>query len=105
MAWPAAGAEAPAAAPAPASEEGERRHATVAFSDLSGYTALNERLDPEEVEAIMARIKREAVAIVERHGGTIELETEQGRGTTFRIRLPRRQEAALPRRIPAAEAT
>jgi len=55
----------------PAEEDGERRHATVAFSDLSGYTALNERLDPEEVEAIMGRIKREAVAIIERHGGTV----------------------------------
>jgi class 3 adenylate cyclase/tetratricopeptide (TPR) repeat protein len=62
----------PAKAPVPpAEEEGERRHATVAFSDLSGYTALNERLDPEEVEAIMGRIKREAVAIIERHGGTV----------------------------------
>jgi class 3 adenylate cyclase/tetratricopeptide (TPR) repeat protein len=61
-----------AGAPAPAPDEnGERRHATVAFSDLSGYTALNERLDPEEVEAIMARIKREAIAIIERHGGTV----------------------------------
>jgi class 3 adenylate cyclase/tetratricopeptide (TPR) repeat protein len=55
----------------PLEEEGERRHATVAFSDLSGYTALNERLDPEEVEEIMGRIKREAVAIIERHGGTV----------------------------------
>jgi class 3 adenylate cyclase/tetratricopeptide (TPR) repeat protein len=62
----------PAKEPAPpAEEDGERRHATVAFSDLSGYTALNERLDPEEVEAIMARIKRDAVAIIERHGGTV----------------------------------
>ena len=65
---PATPAEAPAA---PAAEEGERRHATVAFSDLSGYTALNERLDPEEVEAIMGRIKREAIAIIERHGGIV----------------------------------
>jgi len=66
------GAPAPAEEPAPpAGEDGERRHATVAFSDLSGYTALNERLDPEEVEAIMGRIKREAVAIIERHGGTV----------------------------------
>jgi len=66
----AAPAPAKEAAP-PAEEDGERRHATVAFSDLSGYTALNERLDPEEVEEIMARIKREAVAIIERHGGTV----------------------------------
>lgn len=67
-----AAATAPAGAPLPTpEEEGERRHATVAFSDLSGYTALNERIDPEEVEAIMARIKHEAIAIIERHGGIV----------------------------------
>ncbi len=52
-------------------DDGERRHATILFSDLSGYTALNECLDPEEVEAIMDRIKRAATAVVARHGGII----------------------------------
>ena len=52
-------------------EDGERRHATILFSDLSGYTALNECLDPEEVEAIMDRIKRAATAVIARHGGVI----------------------------------
>lgn len=51
--------------------EGERRQATIVFSDLSGYTAMNERLDPEEVEAIMSRIKEEAVRIVESHEGIV----------------------------------
>jgi len=51
--------------------EGERRQATVVFSDLSGYTAMNEQLDPEEVERIMSRIKQEAVLIVESYGGTV----------------------------------
>lgn len=55
----------------PAAESGERRYATVVFSDLSGYTALNERLDSEEVEEILARVKAEATAIIERHGGTV----------------------------------
>ncbi|MCH7478111.1 MAG: AAA family ATPase, partial [SAR324 cluster bacterium] len=50
---------------------GERRQATVLFSDLSGYTALNERLDPEEVEGVMSRLKTEAVRIVETHGGIV----------------------------------
>ena len=50
---------------------GERRQATVLFSDLSGYTAMNEKLDPEEVQEIMSRIKSEAVKIVENHGGIV----------------------------------
>jgi signal transduction histidine kinase len=41
--------------------------------------------------------------IVERHGGTIEVETAEGVGTTFRIQLPRRHKAA--RRDSGAEAT
>lgn len=51
--------------------EGERRQATILFSDLSGYTVLNERFDPEEVEEIMSRIKDEAVRIVESYGGIV----------------------------------
>jgi class 3 adenylate cyclase len=51
--------------------QGERRQATVLFSDLSGYTAMNERLDPEDVRAIVGRIKVEAVRIVEGHGGIV----------------------------------
>jgi len=51
--------------------EGERRQSTIVFSDLAGYTSMNERLDPEEVEAVMSRIKKEAVKIVERHEGIV----------------------------------
>jgi class 3 adenylate cyclase/tetratricopeptide (TPR) repeat protein len=56
---------------APPAGAGERRHATVVFSDLSGYTALSETLDPEDVERIVARIRREAVTVIEAHGGTV----------------------------------
>ncbi|MBW1777590.1 MAG: hypothetical protein JRJ54_08350 [Deltaproteobacteria bacterium] len=52
--------------------EGERKHATVLFSDLSGYTALSERLDPEEVKEIMGDIFGEIAATVDRYGGFIE---------------------------------
>lgn len=34
--------------------------------------------------------------IVDSHGGSIEVETAAGRGTTFRIRLPRRHERGAP---------
>ena len=63
--------ESPAAVVGTGADEGERRHATVVFSDLCGYTAFNEALDPEEVETIMARIKAEATEVIERHGGTV----------------------------------
>ena len=67
----AAPGSAPSSAPASRSDAGERRHATVVFSDLAGYTALSEAFDPEEVEAVMGRVKREAIAVVERHGGHV----------------------------------
>ena len=51
--------------------KGERRQATIIFSDLSGYTAMNEKLDPEEVEEIMGQIKEGAVRIVESYGGIV----------------------------------
>ena len=57
--------------PSPKRKDGERRQATILFSDLSGYTSMNERFDPEEVEAIMHRIKEEAVKIVEHHEGIV----------------------------------
>ena len=41
------------------------------FSDLSGYTALNESFDPEEVKALMARVNSDVSAFVERYGGTV----------------------------------
>src|SRR5215467_6797023 len=55
----------------PSDSSGERRSATILFSDVSGYTAMNEKLDPEEVEGIMRRIKQRAVEIVERNGGIV----------------------------------
>ena len=69
LSQPATPSEPPS--PEPSVPTGERRQATIVFSDLSGYTAMNEKLDPEEVEAIMSRIKAEAVKIVESHGGIV----------------------------------
>ncbi|MGZ8634456.1 MAG: sensor histidine kinase [Solirubrobacteraceae bacterium] len=40
--------------------------------------------------------------VVERHGGTLSFETEQGRGTTFHVRLPVGQQVAVPRATPVA---
>ena len=52
--------------------DGERKHATVLFSDLSGYTSLSEKLDPEEVKGIMNRIFGQITKVVSHHEGTIE---------------------------------
>ena len=87
-------APAPAAARQPApNEEGERRHATVMFSDLTGYTALNEAFDPEEVEEIMSRIKREAIAVIERHGGRVNQFVGDEVMAMFGIPVARRDDA------------
>ena len=55
---------------APATEE--RKRVTVLFSDLAGFTAMSEKMDPEDVSAIMdAYFQRMNPAIL-RYGGTIE---------------------------------
>jgi len=50
----------------------ERKHVTVLFSDLSGYTAMSERLDPEEVKEITGRIFEEIAQVVTKYDGFIE---------------------------------
>jgi class 3 adenylate cyclase/tetratricopeptide (TPR) repeat protein len=52
--------------------DGERKQVTVLFSDLSGYTAISERLDPEEVKEIMTRIFGEIALVITKYGGFIE---------------------------------
>ena len=52
-----------ASAPGPAGQPveklpEERRHVTVLFADLSGYTAVAERMDPEAVKALVDRSLR-----------------------------------------------
>ncbi len=56
----------------PREPEGERKHVTVLFSDLSGYTAMSEKLDPEEVKEITSRIFGEISQVVANYEGCIE---------------------------------
>ncbi|MDH5540363.1 MAG: AAA family ATPase, partial [Rhizobacter sp.] len=63
-------AAAPAGASAPAGAE--RKQVSVLFCDLTGFTAISERLDPEETRQIMARIFGLAAEIVGRYDGRIE---------------------------------
>jgi len=52
--------------------EGERKYVTVMFSDLSGYTAMSERLDPEEVKGITSSIFGEIAKVIDRYEGFVE---------------------------------
>ena len=51
--------------------EGERKQVSVMFTDVSGFTAMSERLDPEEVHGIMDRVFEIVLAAVHRFEGTI----------------------------------
>ncbi|MGH2817543.1 MAG: adenylate/guanylate cyclase domain-containing protein [Actinomycetota bacterium] len=49
-----------------------RKTVTVLFADVSGSTALGERLDPESLRGVMSRYFDEMRSAVEDHGGTVE---------------------------------
>ena len=51
---------------------GERRQVTVLFADISGFTALAETMDPEEVRQVMNACFAQLVPVVEAYGGTID---------------------------------
>ncbi|MBN1208563.1 MAG: HAMP domain-containing protein [Myxococcaceae bacterium] len=50
---------------------GERREVTILFTDLRGYTALSERLQPDQVLLVLNRYFEVMVEVCQRHGGTI----------------------------------
>jgi class 3 adenylate cyclase/tetratricopeptide (TPR) repeat protein len=49
-----------------------RKTVTVCFCDVTGSTALGERLDPESLRRVMARYFASMRQVVERHQGTVE---------------------------------
>src|SRR6266536_4274604 len=58
---------------APLGEQREvRKTVTVVFCDVTGSTALGERLDPESLRHVMARYFEAMRTVIERHGGTVE---------------------------------
>lgn len=54
------------------SPDAERKRVTALFSDLSGYTYMTEKLDPEEVKEITSRIFDGIREIVKKYEGFIE---------------------------------
>ena len=62
------GCGAPLAAPEPE----RRKLATLLFCDVSGSTAMGERVDAESVRELMFRYFHSMRDAIERHGGTVE---------------------------------
>ncbi|KAF0241531.1 MAG: hypothetical protein FD180_4388 [Planctomycetota bacterium] len=50
----------------------ERRTVTILFSDLSGFTRLSERMDPEEVQDLVDALFQRFRAAIESEGGTVD---------------------------------
>jgi class 3 adenylate cyclase/tetratricopeptide (TPR) repeat protein len=51
---------------------GERKLITVMFADISGYTALAEKIDPERARDLLNDCFEHLVPMVEKYGGTID---------------------------------
>ena len=62
------------AAPEPSSvtESGTRRPVTVLFADISGFTTLSGKLDPEDTHALLNKFFGVTDALVRRFGGSID---------------------------------
>ena len=79
---PAGEAEGPTPALAvapPQMQDGERRQVTVLFADMSGFTQLSSRADPEEVHALLNRFFGIVDDVVQSFGKGLEL-TQAGAG-------------------------
>ena len=50
----------------------ERKLVTIVFADVSGFTALSETLDPEEVRALLNACFDWLVPVVQKYDGTID---------------------------------
>jgi class 3 adenylate cyclase len=53
-------------------QAGERKLVTVMFADISGFTALSERIDPEQIRALVNACFSWLVPIIEKYGGVVE---------------------------------
>jgi adenylate cyclase len=51
---------------------GERREVTILFSDLAGFTSIAEKLEPEQVAAIVNRHLSDMTEAIQQHGGTVD---------------------------------
>ena len=52
--------------------QGRRRHITVLFSDIRGFTSISEQVDPEQVVAFLSAYLAQATQVIFKHGGTVD---------------------------------
>jgi len=64
--------ETPAAPEPRGAEEADRRLVTVLFADLAGFTALSERLDPEEIRGFQNDLFEELSSAIQHYEGFVE---------------------------------
>jgi class 3 adenylate cyclase/tetratricopeptide (TPR) repeat protein len=84
----------------PASLVAERRYLTSLFIDLVGYTALSERLDPEDLRLLQRRYQNLALTVMERFGGFVS--QFQGDGVVVYFGYPVAHENDAERAVRAA---
>jgi len=51
---------------------GERKQVTVMFADISGFTAMSEKMDPEEVRSLINACFERLGTVIDRYGGHID---------------------------------
>ena len=66
---------------------------TLLFSDLSGYTALMESADPEDVDVFRRQLAEAAKRSVEKHGGTVNQLHGDGVLAVFGLPVPHEEDA------------
>ncbi len=54
------------------SKKGERKFVSVLFSDLSDYTSVSKKQDPEDVKELMSRVFGEITRVIHKYDGFIE---------------------------------
>jgi class 3 adenylate cyclase len=72
---------------------GERKYISALFSDLSNYSAISERLDPEEVKDILGRIFDEIIQVVHKYDGFVDKIVGDGIMVLFGLPLAHEDDA------------
>ena len=80
----------------------DRRTVTVLFADLSGFTAISERLDPEIVQSLQNEIFEELTAAAENFGGFVDKFIGDAMLALFGAPVPGRPHARPGRRTKPA---